>query len=128
MCSSVVCECGIYSSLPFSFLSLLSTFLSLSLPLPSSPFPPLSLPLSLPSSLPFSPSLSPFLSPFLSLIHYPTATHIPGVVSTVVSDGPYKVFCGGLPTYLTDDQVCIMYIATVYLVIAVAMHDTTRNS
>ena len=32
--------------------------------------------------------------------------HIPGVVSTVVSDGPWKVFCGGLPTYLTDDQVC----------------------
>lgn len=30
--------------------------------------------------------------------------HIPGVVSTVVSDGPWKVFCGGLPTYLTDDQ------------------------
>ena len=31
--------------------------------------------------------------------------HIPGVVSTVVPDGPWKVFCGGLPTYLTDDQV-----------------------
>lgn len=35
--------------------------------------------------------------------------HIPGVVSTVVSDGPWKVFCGGLPTYLTDDQVCYRY-------------------
>jgi splicing factor U2AF subunit len=31
--------------------------------------------------------------------------HIPGVVSTVVPDGPNKVFCGGLPTYLSDDQV-----------------------
>lgn len=31
--------------------------------------------------------------------------HIPGVVSTVVPDGPFKVFCGGLPTYLNDDQV-----------------------
>lgn len=37
---------------------------------------------------------------------FAVATHIPGVVSTVVSDGPFKVFCGGLPTYLTDDQVC----------------------
>lgn len=31
--------------------------------------------------------------------------HIPGVVSTVVPDGPWKIFCGGLPTYLSDDQV-----------------------
>ena len=31
--------------------------------------------------------------------------HIPGVVSTLVEDGPFKVFCGGLPTYLSDDQV-----------------------
>lgn len=31
--------------------------------------------------------------------------HVPGVISTVVPDGPEKVFCGGLPTYLTDDQV-----------------------
>ena len=42
-----------------------------------------------------------FIPPLLSR----TAAHIPGVVSTVVSDGPFKVFCGGLPTYLTDDQV-----------------------
>ena len=27
------------------------------------------------------------------------------MVSTVVPDGPHKVFCGGLPTYLSDDQV-----------------------
>ena len=31
--------------------------------------------------------------------------HVPGVISTVVPDGPHKVFCGGLPTYLSDDQV-----------------------
>ena len=31
--------------------------------------------------------------------------HIPGVISTVVPDGPWKIFCGGLPTYLSDDQV-----------------------
>ena len=37
------------------------------------------------------------------------AAHIPGVVSTVVADGPFKVFCGGLPTYLTDDQVSVHY-------------------
>lgn len=34
-----------------------------------------------------------------------SVTHIPGVVSTVVPDGPWKIFCGGLPTYLNDDQV-----------------------
>jgi splicing factor U2AF subunit len=31
--------------------------------------------------------------------------HIPGVVSTVVPDGPNKVFIGGLPTYLNEDQI-----------------------
>ena len=47
--------------------------------------------------------------------------HIPGVVSTVVPDGPWKVFCGGLPTYLNDDQVptivtvltCTVYISCI---------------
>lgn len=33
-----------------------------------------------------------------------TAT-VPGVVSTVVGDSPFKIFIGGLPNYLTDDQV-----------------------
>jgi len=33
--------------------------------------------------------------------------HIPGVVSTVVNDGPDKIFVGGLPTYLSDDQVTV---------------------
>jgi splicing factor U2AF subunit len=28
-----------------------------------------------------------------------------GVVSTVVTDSPFKIFIGGLPNYLTDDQV-----------------------
>lgn len=32
-------------------------------------------------------------------------SNVPGVVSTVVSDSPFKIFIGGLPNYLTDDQV-----------------------
>lgn len=32
-------------------------------------------------------------------------TMVPGVVSTVVSDSPFKIFIGGLPNYLNDDQV-----------------------
>ncbi|XP_026856151.2 splicing factor U2AF 65 kDa subunit-like [Electrophorus electricus] len=31
--------------------------------------------------------------------------HVPGVVSTVVPDSPHKLFIGGLPNYLGDDQV-----------------------
>ena len=38
--------------------------------------------------------------------------HIPGVISTVVPDGPWKIFCGGLPTYLSDDQVWSGYAAS----------------
>ncbi|KAJ3333680.1 hypothetical protein HDU76_005154 [Blyttiomyces sp. JEL0837] len=34
----------------------------------------------------------------------PTAV-LPGVVSTNVPDSPYKLFVGGLPSYLNDDQV-----------------------
>lgn len=30
-----------------------------------------------------------------------------GLVSTVVADSPYKIFIGGLPNYLNDDQVRI---------------------
>jgi hypothetical protein len=30
-----------------------------------------------------------------------------GVVSTVVQDSPNKIFIGGLPNYLNEDQVCI---------------------
>ena len=33
-----------------------------------------------------------------------------GVVSTIVSDGPNKIFIGGLPNYLTDDQVCKIWL------------------
>lgn len=32
---------------------------------------------------------------------------VPGVVSTVVGDSPFKIFIGGLPNYLTDDQVAL---------------------
>ena len=31
-----------------------------------------------------------------------------GVVSTVVADSPHKVFIGGLPNYLNDDQVSVL--------------------
>ena len=35
-----------------------------------------------------------------------TATiHVPGVVSTVVPDSAHKIFIGGLPNYLSEDQV-----------------------
>ncbi|KAM0789749.1 hypothetical protein ACM66B_006604 [Microbotryomycetes sp. NB124-2] len=33
------------------------------------------------------------------------APHVPGVISTNVPDTPNKIFIGGLPSYLTDDQV-----------------------
>uniref|UniRef100_A0AAY4C060 Splicing factor U2AF subunit n=1 Tax=Denticeps clupeoides TaxID=299321 RepID=A0AAY4C060_9TELE len=33
------------------------------------------------------------------------AFHVPGVVSTVVPDSAHKLFIGGLPNYLSDDQV-----------------------
>ena len=28
---------------------------------------------------------------------------VPGLVSTVVADSPFKIFIGGLPNYLSDD-------------------------
>ncbi|XP_039979494.1 splicing factor U2AF 65 kDa subunit-like isoform X5 [Xiphias gladius] len=36
------------------------------------------------------------------------AFHVPGVVSTVVPDSPHKLFIGGLPNYLNDDQTSII--------------------
>lgn len=33
------------------------------------------------------------------------AVHLPGVVSTVVADSQHKIFIGGLPNYLNEDQV-----------------------
>jgi len=36
---------------------------------------------------------------------------VPGVVSTVVGDSPFKIFIGGLPNYLTDDQSIIIIIS-----------------
>lgn len=32
-----------------------------------------------------------------------------GVISTVVPDSPHKIFIGGLPNYLNEDQVCSYY-------------------
>lgn len=33
-----------------------------------------------------------------------------GVISTVVPDSPHKIFIGGLPNYLNEDQVCLYFI------------------
>ena len=35
----------------------------------------------------------------------PTGVHVPGVVSTNVPDSEHKIFVGGLPTYLDENQV-----------------------
>ena len=35
----------------------------------------------------------------------PSAMHVPGVVSTNVPDSANKIFVGGLPTYLNEEQV-----------------------
>ena len=35
----------------------------------------------------------------------PSAMHVPGVVSTNVPDSLNKIFVGGLPTYLNEEQV-----------------------
>lgn len=31
-----------------------------------------------------------------------------GVISTVVPDSPHKIFIGGLPNYLNEDQVSVL--------------------
>lgn len=36
-----------------------------------------------------------------------------GVISTVVPDSPHKIFIGGLPNYLNEDQVCFSRIVLV---------------
>ena len=38
-------------------------------------------------------------------VNPPPALHVPGVVSTNVPDGPNKIYVGGLPTYLNEEQV-----------------------
>lgn len=35
----------------------------------------------------------------------PSGLHVPGVVSTNVPDSENKIFVGGLPTYLNEEQV-----------------------
>lgn len=49
-----------------------------------------------------------------------TATiHVPGVVSTVVPDSPHKIFIGGLPNYLNEDQVRILEFHVTFFCICV---------
>nr|XP_053643381.1 splicing factor U2AF 50 kDa subunit-like isoform X2 [Cherax quadricarinatus] len=46
--------------------------------------------------------------PMPGMSEHPTLTTMPviaGVVSTVVPDSPHKIFIGGLPNYLNEDQV-----------------------
>ncbi|UZJ55836.1 hypothetical protein CBS101457_005156 [Exobasidium rhododendri] len=38
-------------------------------------------------------------------VNPPAAIHVPGVISTNVPDGPNKIYIGGLPTYLNEEQV-----------------------
>ena len=40
---------------------------------------------------------------------------MPGVVSSVVGDSPFKIFIGGLPNYLTDEQVDYLTIQIVII-------------
>jgi hypothetical protein len=40
---------------------------------------------------------------------------VPGVVSSVVGDSPFKIFIGGLPNYLTDEQVDYLTIQIVII-------------
>ena len=40
---------------------------------------------------------------------------VPGVVSTVVGDSPFKIFIGGLPNYLTDDQVNVLIMSVIFM-------------
>ncbi|KAL5018631.1 hypothetical protein ScPMuIL_004353 [Solemya velum] len=42
--------------------------------------------------------------PLPGMAENPTV-NVPGVVSTVVQDSPHKIFLGGLPNYLNEDQV-----------------------
>lgn len=56
--------------------------------------------------IPFLNYVGLFISYNPSFLFIESATvHIPGVVSTVVPDSPHKVFIGGLPNYLNEDQV-----------------------
>ena len=42
--------------------------------------------------------------PMPGMSEQPQAT-VPGVISTVVADSAFKIFIGGLPNYLNEDQV-----------------------
>ncbi len=44
-----------------------------------------------------------------------------GLVSTVVADSPFKIFIGGLPNYLTDDQVSGVFYYSFELLFALPM-------
>lgn len=60
-----------------------------------------------PTPAPMSGALgsSGLASQSISSSNDPKAPYIPGVVSTVVADSPNKIYIGGIPTTLTDDQI-----------------------
>jgi len=52
---------------------------------------------------------------FLFFVHLPEiitkpSVHIPGIVSTNVPDSPNKIFIGGLPSYLNEEQVKVRFL------------------
>ena len=47
--------------------------------------------------------------PMPGMSEQPQAPTVPGVVSTVVTDSAHKIFIGGLPNHLTEDQVKGLY-------------------
>jgi len=47
---------------------------------------------------------------------------VPGLVSTVVADSPFKIFIGGLPNYLSDDQVSL-YLFQLLIYLHMCVYD-----
>lgn len=47
--------------------------------------------------------------PMPGMSDQPSQPTVPGVVSTVVTDSAHKIFIGGLPNHLTEDQVKGLY-------------------
>jgi hypothetical protein len=50
-----------------------------------------------------------------------------GVISTVVPDSPHKIFIGGLPNYLNEDQVCPSNLLNRHQITVKLVNFTQRN-
>ncbi len=53
---------------------------------------------------------------------------VPGVISTIVGDSPFKIFIGGLPNYLTDDQVIFKFNLIYYKFLKIFYLKLTKSS